>query len=365
MTSSLRLPARSLFGCGRRPFGVQAAARTPPINQKNQRRIKPLRRRRTPPRGPARRRAGAARHCAHTSTWLYGRARNVSVDRAALARPRGDCAPSGAPAKLEISQRVDDVLNLRHGRQYHRRDLRYSARKNPAREPRDRRSRHRQPRFSRHCVCDRQGVRHQAPARAVDARGQRRQGDDRAVLRPQEPVRPHRRPGCGQGSLSGLPSMRIEYFQLIDRIVDLDLDDRTIRVDAQVPNESTIFEGHFPGHPLMPGVLLIEAMAQTSGWLIIGLTKFERMPFLALVREAKLRAFVSPGQALTITARVVHEGSGFTITKAAIEVNGKVVADSELTLRLTPFPDPNLRAGMQLVAAAIDFPASASLPSSG
>ena len=62
--------------------------------------------------------------------------------------------------------------------------------------------------------------------------------------------------------------MRIEYFQLIDRIVDLDLDERTIRVDAQVPQESTIFEGHFPGHPLMPGVLLIEAMAQTSGWRI-------------------------------------------------------------------------------------------------
>ena len=64
--------------------------------------------------------------------------------------------------------------------------------------------------------------------------------------------------------------MRLEYFQLIDRIVDLDLDDRTIRAEATVPTASTIFEGHFPGHPLMPGVLLIEAMAQTSGWLIIG-----------------------------------------------------------------------------------------------
>jgi 3-hydroxyacyl-[acyl-carrier-protein] dehydratase len=109
----------------------------------------------------------------------------------------------------------------------------------------------------------------------------------------------------------------------------------------------------------MPGVLLIESMAQTSGWLIIGLTKFERMAFLASVREAKLRTFVSPGQALTVTARIVYEGSGFTITKAAIEVGGKVVADSELTFRLTPFPDPNLRAGMKLVAAAIDFPGTA------
>src|SRR5215469_13902140 len=128
--------------------------------------------------------------------------------------------------------------------------------------------------------------------------------------------------------------MRLEYFQLIDQIVTLDLDARTVRALAKVPQASTIFEGHFPGHPLMPGVLLIESMAQTSGWLIIGLTKFERMPFLASVREAKLRTFVSPGQELTLTARIIHEGSGFTITRAAIEVGGKVVADSELTLRL-------------------------------
>jgi len=151
--------------------------------------------------------------------------------------------------------------------------------------------------------------------------------------------------------------MRLEYFQLIDRIVALDLDARTVEAHAKIPPTSTIFEGHFPGHPLMPGVLLIESMAQTSGWLIIGLTKFERMPFLASVREAKLRSFVSPDQALTITARVVHEGSGFTVTKATIEVSGKVVADSELTFRLTAFPDPNLRAGMKLAAAAIGFPA--------
>ena len=46
----------------------------------------------------------------------------------------------------------------------------------------------------------------------------------------------------------------------------------------------------------MPGVLLIEAMAQTSGWLVIAVTDFKRMPFLAAVKEAKLRTFVTPGQ---------------------------------------------------------------------
>src|SRR5271170_3808981 len=105
--------------------------------------------------------------------------------------------------------------------------------------------------------------------------------------------------------------MRLEYFQLIDRIVELDLVGRTIKAQARVPDTSTIFEGHFPGHPLMPGVLLVEAMAQTSGWLIIGVTGFARMPFLAAFKDAKLRSFVTPGDVLEITASLMHDGSGF------------------------------------------------------
>src|SRR4051794_4014788 len=112
--------------------------------------------------------------------------------------------------------------------------------------------------------------------------------------------------------------MQLEYFQLIDRIVDLDLAARTIRTHAQVPLSSTIFEGHFPGHPLMPGVLLIETMAQTAGWLVIAATGFQRMPFLAAVKEAKLRTFVTPGQVLTPEANLVHEGSGYAIVAARI-----------------------------------------------
>src|SRR3989454_2603034 len=117
--------------------------------------------------------------------------------------------------------------------------------------------------------------------------------------------------------------MNLEHFQLIDRIVDLDLAQQIIRTEARVPTASTIFEGHFPGYPLMPGVLLMEAMAQASGWLIIGLTKFTRMPFLAAFKEAKLRAFVTPGQTLALSAAIMHEGSGFTVTTAEIRVAGK------------------------------------------
>jgi 3-hydroxyacyl-[acyl-carrier-protein] dehydratase len=153
--------------------------------------------------------------------------------------------------------------------------------------------------------------------------------------------------------------MRLEYFQLIDRIVELDLDGKRIRAQALVPETSTIFEGHFPGHPLMPGVLLIESMAQTSGWLIIGATGFERMPFLAAVKEAKLRTFVSPGQELSLTADLVHEGSGFAVTSAAVAVDGKTVASSEITFRVMAFPDPKFRTSMTEVATRIGFPLQA------
>src|SRR5688572_15505307 len=112
--------------------------------------------------------------------------------------------------------------------------------------------------------------------------------------------------------------MRIEYFQLIDRITDLDLSNLTIRAEAVVPTTSTIFEGHFPGHPLMPGVLLIESMAQASGWLIIGHTKFEKMPFLVALKEVKLRTFVTPGQVLTVSAKLSHQGSGYMVADAKI-----------------------------------------------
>src|SRR6266700_126529 len=125
--------------------------------------------------------------------------------------------------------------------------------------------------------------------------------------------------------------MHLEYFQLIDRIIDIDVENRKIRAEGLVPTTSTIFEGHFPGFPLMPGVLLMEAMAQTSGWLIIGLTKFTRMPFLAAFKEAKLRSFVTPGNVLALSATLAHEGSGFAVTRAEIRMEGRLACNAEIT----------------------------------
>jgi len=150
--------------------------------------------------------------------------------------------------------------------------------------------------------------------------------------------------------------MQIEYFKLIDRIIGLDLAARTIQVEANVPVESTIFEGHFPGHPLMPGVLLLETMAQASGWLIIGITKFTCMPFFAAVKEAKFRSFVTPGMALIVKAALEHEGSGYAVTHAEIRSDDKLICNATITFRLVPFPSPHFRDSMEKVAASISFP---------
>ena len=109
----------------------------------------------------------------------------------------------------------------------------------------------------------------------------------------------------------------------------------------------------------MPGVLLTEAMAQSSGWLLLGVMKFERMPFLAIVKEAKMRGFVSPGDLLTIDAKIEHEGSGFAVTKAKVRVGKELRCSAELTFRLVPFPDPALRVHMDAMANKIGFPLQA------
>lgn len=149
--------------------------------------------------------------------------------------------------------------------------------------------------------------------------------------------------------------MRLEYFQLIDRITALNVSERTITVEANVPEQSTIFEGHFPGYPLMPGVLLIEAMAQTSGWLLIATMNFERMPFLAAVKEAKMRRFINPGEKLQIDARLVHDGSGYAMTDAKIRVDGKLACNATLTFSHIPFPNTELRGHMEAMAKKIGF----------
>jgi 3-hydroxyacyl-[acyl-carrier-protein] dehydratase len=150
--------------------------------------------------------------------------------------------------------------------------------------------------------------------------------------------------------------MRLEYFQMIDRIVAINVDERTIRSVCQVPQESTIFEGHFPTYPLMPGVLLTECMAQTTGWLVSVLCAFDKMPILVGIKEAKFRTLVFPGDELEFEGKVEHEGSGYVVGSARGRRGGKATCEATVTYRMVPFPSPQFRQALMAWAERIDVP---------
>ncbi len=150
--------------------------------------------------------------------------------------------------------------------------------------------------------------------------------------------------------------MRLEYFQMVDRITAIDPTARTVRADCHVPDASPVFEGHFPGYPLLPGVLMIETMAQTGGWLVLAVLRFAAMPFLIHVKEAKMRTFVGPGQTLQAEAHLVHDGSGYAVVESSLTSDGKKVAEAEIRYRVVPFPNETLRAQMLETARRIAVP---------
>ncbi|SEO98933.1 3-hydroxyacyl-[acyl-carrier-protein] dehydratase [Methylobacterium sp. ap11] len=149
--------------------------------------------------------------------------------------------------------------------------------------------------------------------------------------------------------------MRLEYFDMIDRVVSLDREAGRLVARSTVPQESPVFEGHFPGHPLVPGVLLTETMAQASGYLLLARASFSHMPFLMGVDKARFRTFVGPGAELEVEASLEHDGSGYAVTKAVIRAEGKPICNAELRFRTMPFPD-GLGALMRERTARIGLP---------
>ena len=152
--------------------------------------------------------------------------------------------------------------------------------------------------------------------------------------------------------------MHLEFFQLVDRVTMLDTAAGTVECFAEVPKTSTIFEGHFPDYPILPGVLLVEAMAQTSGFMMLAIEDFERLPFLIQIESAKLRTFVEPGEKLRVTGELVHQGSGYAVTKGEIFREDKSIAGAELRFRIMPFPTEALQARVRERAGEVGLGAA-------
>ena len=92
-------------------------------------------------------------------------------------------------------------------------------------------------------------------------------------------------------------------FLLVDRIIECDGDESCIGIKNVTFNEPQ-FNGHFPGRPVMPGVMLIEGMAQTAGILTGSLRRFKEKVVLAKIQKAEITADVVPGQCIRYDARI-------------------------------------------------------------
>jgi 3-hydroxyacyl-[acyl-carrier-protein] dehydratase len=122
-------------------------------------------------------------------------------------------------------------------------------------------------------------------------------------------------------------------FLLVDRVVELEPGQRIVAIKNVTINEP-FFTGHFPGHPVMPGVLIVEALAQASG-LLIGLSgtmaeKDDRIFYLAKVDNARFLRPVVPGDQLRLEVKLKRLIRGMGIFTACARVDGADAATCEL-----------------------------------
>ena len=119
-------------------------------------------------------------------------------------------------------------------------------------------------------------------------------------------------------------------FLLIDRVVELEPGE-SIKAIKNVTINEPFFQGHFPGHPVMPGVLIIEAMAQAGGILAFKSADVEnKLVYFMGIDKAKFRRPVVPGDRLELVLKVTKQRSTIWAFKGEAFVDGNRVAGAEL-----------------------------------
>lgn len=121
-------------------------------------------------------------------------------------------------------------------------------------------------------------------------------------------------------------------FVMVDRILSLDMDNEVVGLKNVTINEP-YFQGHFPGKPVMPGVLILEGLAQVGGIMAyysnpeaIG----KKLLFFAGIDKARFRKPVVPGDQLIFTLQLVKKKRSVMVMSAQAKVDGNVVAQAEL-----------------------------------
>lgn len=123
---------------------------------------------------------------------------------------------------------------------------------------------------------------------------------------------------------------------LVDRILELDPGKRAIGLKNVTINES-FFQGHYPGMPIMPGVLIIEAMAQAGAVILLTFDQYRGYtPVIGALDDVKFKRQVVPGDTLISTVELLWIKSGIGKIKAVATVDGQMAASMEMTFKLIP-----------------------------
>jgi 3-hydroxyacyl-[acyl-carrier-protein] dehydratase len=127
---------------------------------------------------------------------------------------------------------------------------------------------------------------------------------------------------------------------LVDRVEELILDRSIVAIKAVTINEG-FFQGHFPGRPIMPGVLIVEALAQAAGVLAVeslGLVGSGKLVYFMAIDEAKFRKPVEPGVLLRLEVDFVHKRSSVCKFAGRALIDGQLAAQANFTAMIADPP---------------------------